>query len=70
MEIVQKTMSREAASGTWQILNYDELAGIIAKYYVQVMLLFVYNRSWEIFGNTQETFLFKVEKNKQRRLRS
>ena len=39
MEIVQKTMSREAASGTWQILNYDELAGIIAKYYVQVMLL-------------------------------
>ena len=29
---------------------------------VQVMLLFVYNRSWEIFGNAQETFLFTVEK--------
>ena len=37
-------------------------AGIIAKYYVQVMLLFVYNRSQEIFGNAQETFLFMVEK--------
>ena len=45
-------------------------AGIIAKYYVQVMRLFVYNRSWEIFGNAQETFLFTVEKNKHRRLRS
>ena len=45
-------------------------AGIIAKYYVQVMLLFVYNRSREIFGNAQETFLFRVEKNKHRRLRS
>ena len=40
-------------------------AGIIAKYYVQVMLLFVYNRSREIFGDTQETFLFTVEKKKQ-----
>ena len=38
------------------------LAGIIAKYYVQVMLLFVYNRGREIFGNAQETFLFTVEK--------
>ena len=25
-------------------------------------LLLVYNRSWEIFGNAQETFLFTVEK--------
>ena len=37
-------------------------AGIIAKYYVQVMLLVVYNRSREIFGNAQETFIFTVEK--------
>ena len=29
--------------------------GIIVKYHVQVMLLFVYNRSREIFGNAQET---------------
>ena len=51
--------------------NFEILrAGIIAKYYVQVMLLFVYNRSREIFGNAQETFLFTVEKNKHRRLRS
>ena len=41
---------------------------IIAKYCVQVMLLFVYNGSQEIFGNAQETFLFTVEKNKHRRL--
>ena len=27
------------------------------------MLLFVYNRSTEILGNAQETFLFTVEKN-------
>ena len=26
------------------------------------MLLFVYNRGREIFGNAQETFLFTVEK--------
>ena len=37
-------------------------AGIIAKYYVQVMLLFVYNRSREIIGNAQETFHLTVEK--------
>ena len=49
--------------------NFEILrAGIIAKYYVQVLLLFVYDRSREIFGNTQETFLFTVEKkNKHRR---
>ena len=47
--------------GKFEILR----AGIIAKYYVQVMLLFVYNRSREIFGSTQETFLFRVEKKKQ-----
>ena len=29
--------------------------GIIAKYHKQIMLLFVYNRSREIFGNAQET---------------
>ena len=43
--------------------NFEILrAGIIAKYYVQVMLLFVYNRTRETFGNAQETFLFMVEK--------
>ena len=37
-------------------------AGIIAKYHVQVMLLFVYNRSREIFGHAQETFiLFRLK---------
>ena len=42
--------------------NFEILrAGIIAKYYVQVLLLFVYNRSQEIFG---ETFLFKSWKKK------
>ena len=49
-------------SGIWKILKYY---GIIAKYYVEVMLLFVYNRSREIFGDAQETFLFTVEKEKQ-----
>jgi len=37
-------------------------AGIIAKYYVQVMLSFVLNRSREIFGSAEDTFLFTVEK--------
>ena len=50
-------------SGEWYLENFEILrAGIIAKYYVQVMLLFVYNRSREIFGKAQETFLFTVEK--------
>ena len=39
--------------------NFEILrAGIIAKYHVHVMLLFVYNRSREIFGNAQETSFF------------
>ena len=43
--------------------NFEILpAGIIVKYYVQVMLLFVYNRSREIFGNAQEIFVFTVKK--------
>ena len=47
----------------WYLENFEiSRAGIIAKYYVQVMLLVVYNRSREIFGNAQETFLFIVEK--------
>ena len=51
--------------GEWYLEDFEILrAGIIAKYYVQVMLLFVYNRSREIFGNAQETFLFTVENNK------
>ena len=45
-------------SGIWIIVNSTS-SGIIAKYQVQVMLLlnFVYQRSREIFGNTQETFI-------------
>ena len=39
---------------------------IIAKYHIQVMLLFVYNRSREIFGNAQETFIsLRFEKQTQ-----
>ena len=33
---------------------------------MQVLLLFVYDRSREIFGNIQETFLFTVEKKKKK----
>ena len=55
----------EPRSGELYLENFEILrAGIIAKYYVQVMLLFVYNRSREIFGNAQETFLYTVEKKK------
>ena len=61
----------EPQSGEWYLENFEiSRDGIIAKCYVQVMLLFVYNRSREIFGNAQETFLFRVEKHKHRRLRS
>ena len=50
-------------SGEWYLENFEILrASIIAKYYVQVMLLFAYNRSQEIFRNAQETFLFMVKK--------
>ena len=53
----------ELRSGSWYLENFEILqASIIAKYYMQVMLLFVYNRSREIFGNAQETFLFTLEK--------
>ena len=55
----------EPWSGDWYLENFEILrAGIIAKYYVQVMLLFVFNRTREIFGNAQENFPFTVEKNK------
>ena len=38
--------------------NFELLqAGIIGKYHIQVMLLFLCNRSWEIFGYAQETFI-------------
>ena len=54
----------EPQSGECYLENFEILrAGIIAKYYVQVMLLFVYYRSREIFGNAQETFVFTVEEN-------
>lgn len=53
----------EPRGGEWYLENFEILrAGIIAKYYAQVMLLFVYDRSREIFGNAQETFCFTVEK--------
>ena len=54
----------EARSGEWYLDNFEiSRAGIIAKYHVQVMLLFVYNISREIFGNAQETLQFvTVEK--------
>ena len=46
-------ISKLSKSGEWYLENIEVLwAGIIAKYYVQVMLLFVYNRSREIFGYT------------------
>jgi len=52
-------------SSKWYLENFEILrAGITAKYYVQVMLLFVYNRSRKIFSNAQETFFFRVEKKK------
>ena len=48
---------------------FGKFWNITSRYYcqipVQVMLLFVYNRSREIFGNAQETFLFTVGKKKQ-----
>jgi len=48
--------------GKFEILR----AGIIAKYHVQVMLLFVYNRSRGIFGNAQETFMsLRLKKQRQ-----
>jgi len=54
---------REPRGGEWYLESSEILrASIIAKYYVQVMLLFVYKRSREIFGNAQETFLFTVKK--------
>ena len=62
----------EPRSGKWHLENFEIWqAGIIAKYYVQVLLLFVYNRSREVFGNAQETSLqFYGWKNKHRRLRA
>ena len=48
----------ESRSGEWYLENFEILrAGIIAKYHVQVMLLFVHNRNREIFGNAKETFI-------------
>ena len=53
-------------TGEWYLEDFEILrAGIIAKYYLQVILLLVYNSSPEIFGNAQETFLFTVEKKKK-----
>ena len=57
----------EPRSGEWYFENFEILPdGIIAKYHVQVMLLFVYNRRREIFGNAQETFVsLRFEKQTQ-----
>ena len=49
-------------SGIWKILKHREPALLPILVYVQVILLLVYNRSREIFGNAQETFVFTVEK--------
>ena len=58
----------EPRGGEWYLENFEILrAGIIAKYYAQVMLLFVYDRSREIFGNAQETFLSRLKKQTQAR---
>ena len=56
----------QATKREWCLENSEILrAGIIAKYYVQVMVLFVYNRSREIFGNAQETSLRLKKKQTQ-----
>ena len=57
----------EPPSGEWYLDNFEILQeGITAKYQVQVMLLFIYNRSREIFGNAQETFIsLRFEKQTQ-----
>ena len=65
-DISKLSKFHEPRSGEWHLENFEILrADIITKYYVQVMLLFVYNRSREIFGNPQETSLFTVEKQTQ-----
>ena len=48
-------------SGIWKILKYYEPL-LLPNTTLQAMLLFVYNRSREIFGNAQENFRFTVEK--------
>ena len=48
----------EPRSDEWYVENFEiSQDGIIVKHHIQVMLLFVYNRSREIFGNAQETFI-------------
>ena len=37
--------------------NFKILRASNAKYYIKVMLLFVYNRSQNIFGNAHKTFI-------------
>ena len=42
----------------WYLENFEILQDvIIANYHVEVILIFVYNRSREIFRNAQETFI-------------
>ena len=57
----------EIPRAEWYLENFEILQdGIIAKYHVQVMLLFVYNRTQEIFGNAHETFIsLRFEKQTQ-----
>jgi len=54
----------EPQSGEWYLEIFEILqAGIIAKYYVQVMLLFVYNRCREIFEKFFERpFFLRLKK--------
>ena len=60
---IPQAAKRQVVFGNFEILR----AGIIAKYYIQVMLLFVYNRSREIFGNAWDTLIsFYGWKNKHR----
>ena len=53
--------------GKFGMVNFEIFQdGIITKYHVQVMLLFVYYRSREVFGNAQETFIsLRFEKQTQ-----
>ena len=51
-------------NGIWKILKY--YAPVLPNTTCRFMLLFVYNRSREIFGNAQDTFLFTVEKKKNK----
>ena len=60
-------MSREAESGIWSNV-YILQDGIIAKYHVKVMLLFLYNRNRR--QRTRDLYFVTVQKNIHRPLHS